>query len=247
MLAGFASSFLGIGGGLIVVPLLASFFGFPLKRAIGTSLAAMVVVAAVGVGTESWVKGENIHWEAAAVLTLGSLAGSWVGALVVTRMQTAPLRWSLVALLLVASARLAGLQGFGSIAPPFAAWSEGIGPGILVGLGVVAGIASSLFGIGGGIVAVPGLSLLFRDFAFHGARATSLAMIVPTSLLGSILHRKLANVDGEAALALLATAMMGAVAGVLSANSLPEAPLRWSFALLLLFASWTLVRSGREE
>ena len=246
--AGFASSFLGIGGGLIIVPALAAFFGFPLKRAIGTSLATIVLVSAAGVAAESWVKAENIHWGAAAVLSCGALAGSWIGVLLLARFPVRPLKISLVALLLLAAAKLAEVPMPAPASAFFPRWSSEMGMAVAVAVGIAAGIASSLFGIGGGIIAVPGLTILFADVPFHEARATSLAMIVPTSLLGSLLHFRLGTVDGRAAGVLLPPALMGALLGVLSANRLSEQPLRWSFACFLIFAAWRLARSpARDE
>jgi len=243
--AGFASSFLGIGGGLIIVPALTVFRGFPLKRAIGTSLGAIVLIAAIGVATESWVKPDNIHWLAVAGLTAGSLVGSWIGAALLARIPTAPLRWLLICLLVLAAARLAGVLNPGSGSHPLADSSSGAGMAALAALGVGAGISSSMFGIGGGVIAVPGMMILFEHFAFHGARATSLAMIVPTSVFGVLLHERMKTVEWPAVRAILPAACIGAILGVIAANRLPEAPLRYTFAIYLMVASWRLLAGGR--
>lgn len=63
--AGFASGLLGIGGGLIVVPVLVSAFGLPVKAAVGTSLPSVFVAAAVGVATEIAAGSHNVDWFAA--------------------------------------------------------------------------------------------------------------------------------------------------------------------------------------
>jgi len=76
--AGLISGLLGIGGGLIMVPLLAGVLGMPLKRALGTSLAAIVVLVIPG-ALVHWALG-NIDWAIALVLVVGSVAGARLGA-----------------------------------------------------------------------------------------------------------------------------------------------------------------------
>jgi uncharacterized protein len=76
--AGFISGLLGIGGGLIMVPLLAGALGMPLKRALGTSLLA--IVALVIPGTVVHTALGHIDWAIFAVVTLGAVPGARVGA-----------------------------------------------------------------------------------------------------------------------------------------------------------------------
>lgn len=78
VLAGLASGLLGIGGGLVIVPMLAGWLGMPLKRALGTSLAAIVAIVVPGTIVHA-VLG-NIDWAVALVLAVGSVAGARVGA-----------------------------------------------------------------------------------------------------------------------------------------------------------------------
>jgi uncharacterized membrane protein YfcA len=77
-LAGLASGLLGIGGGIVIVPLLAGWLGVPLKRALGTSLASIVAIVIPGTIVHA-VLG-NIDWAVAAVLVIGSVGGARVGA-----------------------------------------------------------------------------------------------------------------------------------------------------------------------
>ena len=76
--AGFVSGLLGVGGGIIMVPLLAGVFGMPLKRAVGTSLVAIVALVIPG-GVVHWTLG-NIDWAIAIVLTVGVVPGARLGA-----------------------------------------------------------------------------------------------------------------------------------------------------------------------
>lgn len=78
LVAGIASGLLGVGGGIVMVPLLATFAGFAQHRAHATSLAAIVPIAAVGATTFA-IAGE-IDYPVAGLLALGSLVGAPLGA-----------------------------------------------------------------------------------------------------------------------------------------------------------------------
>ena len=75
--AGFLSGLFGVGGGLVIVPALMAVLGMDQRRASATSLAAIIVTAAVGSGTYA-LHGE-VSWAGAALLALGALAGSQIG------------------------------------------------------------------------------------------------------------------------------------------------------------------------
>jgi uncharacterized protein len=78
LIAGLASGLLGIGGGIVIVPMLAGWLGMPLKRALGTSLAAIVAIVVPGAAVHAALG--HIDWGIALVLALGSVAGARVGA-----------------------------------------------------------------------------------------------------------------------------------------------------------------------
>ncbi|MDP2183630.1 MAG: sulfite exporter TauE/SafE family protein [Actinomycetota bacterium] len=77
-ITGLYSGFLGLGGGFVLVPMLSRVFGFPIKRAIGTSLVAIAVLAVPGAATH-WVLG-HVNVALAAWLALGVVPGVLVGA-----------------------------------------------------------------------------------------------------------------------------------------------------------------------
>jgi uncharacterized membrane protein YfcA len=88
VMAGLLSGLLGIGGGLIIVPALAGILRMPLKRALGTSLVAVVVLVIPGTIVHAALG--NLDWTAALFLVAGSLPGARLGATVAlgTREQT---------------------------------------------------------------------------------------------------------------------------------------------------------------
>jgi len=82
-------------------------------------------------------------------------------------------------------------------------------------IGLVSGIASGLFGVGGGIVMVPAMLFLLsppiRDI--KQAVGTSLVVIIPTALMGSFKHFQQGNVDWRTALSLAPLAIAGSYLG----------------------------------
>jgi uncharacterized membrane protein YfcA len=76
--AGLISGLLGIGGGLIMVPLLAGALGMPLKRALGTSLLAIAVLVIPGTIVHASLG--HIDWAIFAVVTIGAVPGARIGA-----------------------------------------------------------------------------------------------------------------------------------------------------------------------
>ena len=76
--AGAVSGLLGIGGGLIMVPLLSGWCGMPLKRALGTSLLTIPALVIPGTIVHSWLG--NIDWPLALWLSVGAVPGARIGA-----------------------------------------------------------------------------------------------------------------------------------------------------------------------
>lgn len=113
-------------------------------------------------------------------------------------------------------------------------------------IGVFAGIASGLLGIGGGILFVPALTLVL-GLGHVEAEATSLLAIVPVALVGSWNQRRYGNIRIRDAGVIGALSIGGAVAGVALANVLPEVALRIGFALLMLNLARQLVARGIRD
>jgi uncharacterized protein len=100
-------------------------------------------------------------------------------------------------------------------------------------LGLLAGVLAGLFGVGGGILFVPALTLVLGLTQIH-AEATSLLAVLPTAAVGTWRQRRYGNVRWRAALILGLAAVAGVEAGVQIAESLPQDVLRRLFAVLVL-------------
>jgi uncharacterized protein len=111
-------------------------------------------------------------------------------------------------------------------------------------LGVVAGCLAGLFGVGGGIVFVPALTLGV-GLGQLDAEATSLAAMVPVVLLGSWQQHRRGLVAWRPAVAIGLTSIGGVLAGAALAESLPEDVLARLFGLLLLVLAVRMARQTR--
>ena len=103
-LGGFLSGALGVGGGIVLVPLLVLMLGLSQHSAHATSLAAIVPIAAVGAATFA-AHGE-VSYRVAGLLTLGTLVGAPLGARVMVRTSEAGLKIAFGMLAVVVGASL---------------------------------------------------------------------------------------------------------------------------------------------
>lgn len=115
-----------------------------------------------------------------------------------------------------------------------------------VALGLAAGVLAGLFGVGGGILFVPALTLGLGLTQLH-AEATSLLAILPTVLVGAWRQHHYGNVRWRPALSIGLASIAGVLGGVQVAEALPEHLLRRLFAVLLLGVAaqlaWRVMRS----
>lgn len=115
----------------------------------------------------------------------------------------------------------------------------------VIALGVAAGATAGLFGVGGGIIFVPALTLVLGMGQLE-AEATSLLAIIPVAVLGSYRQTRAGTVRWRDALLIGAVSTVSAVAGALIADVAPERLLRLGFAALLLFTAAQLVLRARR-
>ena len=117
-------------------------------------------------------------------------------------------------------------------------------------VGLAAGIASGLLGVGGGVLFVPGL-VFFLGLSQLDAEATSLLAVVFVALVGAWRQRTYGNVRLRDGLVIGALSPLGVVAGTVLANAVSERLLELSFAAVQLFFAWRLGRralpSGRAN
>jgi uncharacterized membrane protein YfcA len=113
---------------------------------------------------------------------------------------------------------------------------------VLVGAtGLVAGVVSGLFGVGGAIVIIPGLVLLLK-MSQHAANGTSLAaLLLPVGLLGAMEYYRRGEVNVPYAIVIALGLFFGALIGAKLAGSIPDLALRRAFGALLLIVAARLL------
>ncbi len=111
-------------------------------------------------------------------------------------------------------------------------------------LGLAAGTVSASMGVGGGIVFVPVLVILF-SFDQHLAQGTSLAVIVPTAVVGAWVHSRSGRVDWSYALPLGIAGIAGGLLGGWIALALDDDVLRRLFAVMLVITAIRMIRASR--
>ncbi len=121
-----------------------------------------------------------------------------------------------------------------------------IGDAVLVlALGVAAGAVAGLFGVGGGVIFVPTLTVVL-GLGQLDAEATSLLAIIPVAALGSWRQSRAGTVRWRDAAVIGLASTVTALAGALLADAAPERALRAGFALLLLATAAHLVVRARR-
>jgi uncharacterized membrane protein YfcA len=106
---------------------------------------------------------------------------------------------------------------------------------LYAGIGLVAGIVNGLLGIGGGTVLIPGMVYLL-GIKQHHAHATSLLIILPTSLVSMLVYRSLGAIEIKSLLGLAAFTSGGAVVGAILMNYCRPRLLRKGFGLFMIVA-----------
>ncbi|MHB0774806.1 sulfite exporter TauE/SafE family protein [Halomonas sp. WWR20] len=243
--AGVLAGLFGVGGGLIIVPVLVYSFTAQgmapevlTHLAVGTSLATIVFTSLNAI--QAHHKKRAVLWPLVGWMTLGILVGSALGAVTASyiagpHLQTIIGIFAIVmALQLTFSWRPKGSQD--DYRPPGKAW---LGSG-----GAVIGWASSIFGIGGGSLTVP--FLLWRNLPMQQAVGTSSACGLPIAIVGALSFmwvgwgeaelpdRSAGYVYLPALVGIALTSMFAARFGVRLAHRLPARVLKRLFALLLL-------------
>jgi len=103
------------------------------------------------------------------------------------------------------------------------------------------GLAGGLVGVGGGILFVPALTIFLGLSQVEG-ESTSLLMIVIAALVGTLRQRSYGNVELRDALVIGSLSPLGVLVGVVVANAIPQRALELSFAALVLFIAYGLMR-----
>ena len=258
--AGLFGSLLGLGGGILIVPLLTLAFGLPLREAVGISLICVIVTSSAAAGV--YLERRVANLRLGMTLELFTATGAMVGGLIAFLLPEQILDGLFAALLVYVAITMARRRD----APPAAAGTSGStversggpgaspfleqlsGPGYRVGrlgFGVVgsvfAGVASALLGIGGGLIKVPVMHVIM-GVPLRVATATSNLMIGITASASAIIYLLRGGIDAFAAAPTAIGVFIGASIGSRAAHRIDLRILRGLFVAILLYTAWQMLR-----
>ncbi|GFM32877.1 sulfite exporter TauE/SafE family protein [Desulfovibrio subterraneus] len=239
--AGILAGLLGIGGGLVIVPMLHFAFqwqGLPVEHqmhmALGTSLATIIMTSVASYRAHD--KLGAVRWDIFRSITPGIIVGTLLGSWLAARMSTGILKVVFVCFLYyVATQMLMGIKPKPTREIP--------GTTGIFGAGSIIGCVSSIVGIGGGTLTVPFMT--WCNVQMHVAIGTASAIGLPIALAGTLGYVvngwgvaglpdwTIGFVYIPALLGIIAASVLTAPFGARLAHSLPVSKLKRIFAILL--------------
>lgn len=239
--AGLFGAILGVGGGVIVVPLLGFLLAYDQRRAAATSMGAIGITACVGAA--SYALHGRLHVPEAALVGIPAALGAILGTALQQRLPLARLSVLFAALLVFVGLRLVEPGWFGFRAIQHRAWWV---YALALAIGLLGGILAGLFGVGGGVLFVPTL-VLALGLGQLDAEATSLLAMLPATWLGAWRQTRYGNIVWRNALTIGVASVAGVEGGIAIAERLPEATLRRLFGVLLLAMAAQIVWRARSR
>lgn len=230
LVSGLLAGLLGIGGGVVLVPLIAT-FGYSSQEATATSLLAIAITATSG-SFQNWRAG-GLDLKKVLIIAIPSVISAQLGIALNNRI---PSHWLLVgfSILLLINIVLANWRrraSKGGISQPATRMNP-----ILARLltGVLAGFLAGLFGVGGGVIMVP-LQLVLLAEPIKAAVRTSLGVIVITAIAGCVGQALQGNVRFSVGIVLGVGGLIGAQASTRFLPRLSDRAIATGFNLLLAF------------
>ncbi|MHB9075584.1 MAG: sulfite exporter TauE/SafE family protein [Desulfobaccales bacterium] len=240
LVAGAFGGLAGLGGGVIMIPLMIRFFKFGQHQAHGTSLMALVFTGLSGAVT--YYLNGSVDFLAATLLAASAIFTARFGAIYAHALPEWQLKRAFgffvicVSLLLLSKPYLSHLA---FLAHPATGWVKVMA--LLAG-GALAGFLSGMMGVGGGAIMVPALVLLV-GLSQYSAQGSSLLAMVPAGSVGAYTHWRLGNVVTRVLPGLIPGILIGTYCGGTLAHLLSEANLRLIFAGVLI---WLGIRDIRK-
>ena len=232
---GVAGGLLGIGGGLIAIPVLAHFYGMDQQLAQGTAL--VMIAPNVLIGFIRYRQKNAIELRAIAPMAMCAMLATYIAARFVTGLNPRHLQIGF-ALFLLGLALYFGWHVVRRVRavdgdPGVALAGRSASPRVLPLLGLVSGVMSGLFTIGGGLVVVPALVTMF-GMTQTRAQGTALALVVPGALVALYAYAGAGHVSWAIGIPLALGGIVSVSWGVTLAHQFSPARLRVLFCAVLV-------------
>jgi uncharacterized membrane protein YfcA len=233
--AGLFGSLLGLGGGILIVPLLTLGVGLELREAVGVSLVSVIMTssAAAGVYLERRIADLRLGMRLELFTAIGALAGGSIAFLIDERWLSVLFAGLLVYVAVsMLRARASETPENGSEDRSYEV--RNVPLGVMGATG--AGVLSALLGIGGGLVKVP-LMHLAMGIPLRVATATSNLMVGITAAAGAVIYLARGEIDPYVAGPTAIGVFVGASLGSRVAHRIDLRILRWLFVVVLLYTA----------
>lgn len=231
-LAGGLGAMLGVGGGIILVPVLISFFGVDAIHARTASLVAVCVTSMAG--SLVYLRQGETDLVSASYLQLPTAIGAIVGALIGGRLDDEGIRFLFAITVVAVAIRMLWPN---SVKEPSARKNW-----LYAGLAcIVGGLLSSLLGVGGGIVFVPVMALLL-SLPQRAASATSTYLIGLTASASALIYFQQGQMDVSLAIPTAFGILVGAQLGARLSGFVRGDHLRRAFAFLMFVNAFLLLK-----
>lgn len=233
--AGLFGSLLGLGGGVLIVPLLTLVFGLELREAVGVSLVSVIMTSSVAAGVylERHVADLRLGMRLELFTAIGALIGGSIAFLIDER-SLAVLFAALLAYVAISMLRSRAPGGAGAPAESTSYEVRNLPLGVVGATG--AGVLSALLGVGGGIVKVP-LMHLGMGVPLRVSTATSNLMVGITAAASAVIYVIHGEVDPYIAGPTAIGVFLGASAGSRIAHRVDLRVLRFLFVVVLLYTA----------
>lgn len=231
---------LGIGGGIIAIPVLAWLYGLDQSLAQGTAL--VMIVPNVLIGFWQYRQRHPFALRTALGIGLASMASAYPAARLAVALDASALRLTFAFFLLWLAGYFAWnsrLRTVSRVDTHGTHWHERYLPIV----GAIGGVFAGFFSVGSGIVAAP---IFVRGFGKRQAVAQglALALAVPSAVVALATYSQAQHVDWQLGIPLAIGGMMTVSKGVALAHQLPERRLKQVFALMLLMTASLMIWRG---
>ncbi|MFA5072887.1 MAG: sulfite exporter TauE/SafE family protein [Nitrospirota bacterium] len=236
--AGFFGGLVGLGGGVIMIPLMTSILKTTQHQAHGTSLMAIIFTGIAGAA--AYGLGGNVDLIAAMLLAATAMITAKAGAHFANSLSECKLKRVFGGFLLFVTFLLL-IKPFLPVTQVFeTGWPK---VAVLLLTGMFTGFLSGMMGVGGGTIMVPALVLL-TGYTQHMAQGSSLLAMVPIGFAGTYTHWKLGNVRTDISKWLIPGILIGTFLAGYFTNYIPQDILRIIFSAVLI---WTGVKYLRVK